>query len=217
MNGTGRLFEAIQAGDVDRVKALLREDPGLARATDEQGTSALMMAAYAGAPAIARALQAAGAPVNIFEAAALGRAPLVHDLLAITPGLLHAVSHDGWTLLHLASFFGHADLVRALLAGGADLHAVSRNQMANQPLHSAVAGQRMAITEMLLRAGALVNATALSVTPLHLAAHAGHGPLVDLLLAFGADTRIRDAHGHTAAALASAGGHPAVAEMLRKY
>jgi ankyrin repeat protein len=217
MNGTGKLFEAIQAGDVKQVKALLREDPALARATDEQGTSALMMAAYAGAPDIAKALQAAGAPVNIFEAAALGREPIVRDLLAITPGLLHAVSHDGWTLLHLAAFFGHAGLVRALLAGGADLHAVSRNQMANQPLHSAVAGQRLGIAELLLRAGARVDATALTVTPLHLAAHAGHEPLAELLLAFGADTKIRDAHGHTAAALAAAGGHSAIAEMLRKY
>lgn len=215
--GNSKLFEAIQARDARRVKALLREDPSLARAKDEQGTSALMMAAYADAPEIARVLQEAGAQVTVFEAAALGKSPLVRDLLAITPDLLHAVSHDGWTLLHLAAFFGHADLVEELLKRGADLNAVSRNQMANQPLHSAVAGQRLAVTERLLRAGANPNASALGVTPLHLAAHAGHGPLVELLLAFGADTKLRDANGHTAAALAAERGHAGIAEFLRRY
>ncbi|MDD5305486.1 MAG: ankyrin repeat domain-containing protein [Elusimicrobia bacterium] len=211
------LFEAIQAGDLDRVKALLREDPALARARDANGTSALMMAAYAEAPAIARAIQKAGAPVNIFEATALGRQNLVRDLLAITPDLLRATSHDGWTLLHLAAFFGHVDLVRFLVGRGADLRAISRNQMANQPLHSAVAGRRLAVAELLLRAGANVNAPAQTVTPLHLAAHAGHGPLVELLLAFGADTKARDAHGHNAAALAAEQSHTAIADFIRRY
>jgi ankyrin repeat protein len=214
---TTKLFEAIQSGDLKAVKALLREDPSLARARDEQGISALMMAAYAGSPAIARALQQAGAPVNIFEAAALGRGDLVRDLLAITPDLLRASSPDGWTLLHLAAFFGHADLVRLLLTLGADLHAVSRNPMANQPLHSAVAGRRLAVAEALLRAGARVNVPAQTVTPLHLAAHAGHRPLVELLLAFGADTKMRDAHGHTASALAAEQGHTEITELLRGY
>jgi len=217
VDGTAKLFEAIQARDVRRVKALLREDPALARARDEQGTSALMMAAYAEAPAIAQVLQDAGAPVNVFEAVALNREAVVRDLLAVTPDLLRAVSHDGWTLLHLAAYFGHAGLVDDLLGRGADLHAIARNQMVNQPVHSAVAGQRLAVTDRLLRAGARVNAGALGVTPLHLAAHAGHEPLVELLLAFGADTRARDANGHTPADLATENGHTAVAGFLRKY
>lgn len=217
MPPNSRFFEAIQSGDLSQVKALLREDPALARAKDEQGTSALMMAAYAEEPEIAKALQAAGAPVTVFEAAALGREELVRDLLTITPDLVRSVSHDGWTLLHLAAFFGHAGLVRFLIGHGAAIEAVSRNQMANRPLHSAVAGRRIAAAESLLRAGADANAAAQSVTPLHLAAHAGHGPLVELLLAFGADTALRDANGNTPGALAAEQGHGSMAEFLKKY
>ena len=89
--------------------------------------------------------------------------------------------------------------------------------MANTPLHSAVAGRRIAAARLLLEAGAAVNAQAQGLTPLHLAAHAGHGPLVELLLAFGADTRVRDSQGHTAAALAADQGHTAAADFLKKY
>jgi len=199
------------------VKELLREDPALARAKDENGFSALMVAAYAGASGIARALEDAGAPVSVFEAAALGREDIIRDLVAITPGLLQTFSHDGWSLLHLAVFFGHAALAEFLIKRGADLDAVSRNPMANTPLHSAVAGRRIAAAKLLLQAGADVNARAQGLTPLHLAAHAGHEPLVELLLAYGADAKVRDAQGQTAAALAADQGHTAVADFLRKY
>lgn len=199
------------------MKELLRGDPALARAKDENGFSALMIAAYAGASGIARALEDAGAPVSVFEAAALGRLDVVRDLVSITPGLLRTFSHDGWTLLHLAVFFGHTPLSGFLIGHGADLDAVSRNPMANTPLHSAVAGRRIAASKLLLEAGAAVNAQAQNLTPLHLAAHAGHGQLVELLLAFGADTKVRDAQGHTAAALATDQGHSVIADYIRKY
>ncbi len=176
-----------------------------------------MIAAYAEAPGIARALEDAGAPVSVFEAAALGRGDIVRDLVTITPGLLGTASHDGWSLLHLAVFFGHTTLAEFLVGRGADLNAVSRNEMANTPLHSAVAGRRIAAARLLLEAWAAVTAQAQGLTPLHLAAHAGHAPLVELLLAFGADAGIRDSQGHTAAALAADQGHTAVADYLRKY
>ena len=40
------LFAAIEAGDVDGVRALLEEQPGLATARDDDGVSALMRARY---------------------------------------------------------------------------------------------------------------------------------------------------------------------------
>ncbi len=43
---SAELFEAIEADDADRVRALLADDPSLASARDEQGVSALMRARY---------------------------------------------------------------------------------------------------------------------------------------------------------------------------
>lgn len=215
--GAETLFEAIAAGQVNRVKELLKEKPELAKAHDPQGNSAVLVAAYAGSPEIAAALQAAGAQVNAFEAAALGRTDLVLALLDMNPSLLRAFGHDGWTLLHLAAFFGHRELATALLGRGASTAAVSRNAMANQPLHSAVAGRRIEMVKILLKHGADVNGSAQGLAPLHLAAHAGHAPLAELLLAFGADTRLRDAAGHTPIQMAAEQGHAGLADFLKRF
>lgn len=215
--GADKLFEAIAAGQLGRVKELLKDQPELAKARDPQGNSAILVAAYAGSPEIAAVLQAAGAQVNAFEAAALGRTDLVLALLDITPSLLRAHGHDGWTLLHLAAFFGHLDLATALLDRGASTAAMSRNAMANQPLHSAVAGRRLDLVKLLLKRGADVNGSAQGLTPLHLAAHAGHEPLTAMLLAFGADTRAKDASGNTPLQMAAEHGHGAVAELLKRF
>ncbi|MFC3918361.1 ankyrin repeat domain-containing protein [Deinococcus metalli] len=71
---------------------------------------------------------------------------------------MNAVSPDGFTPLGLASFFGRAEAAQVLLEAGADVHAVSRNPMQVQPLHSAVAGNHEALARVLVAAGADVNA-----------------------------------------------------------
>ncbi len=52
------------------------------------------------------------------------------------------------------------------------------------------------------------------ITPLMLAAAAGHEAVVEVLLACGADAAKRDAQGRRAAAYARAGGHPCLAKRL---
>ena len=214
---TLKFFEAIAARDARRVRAYLKKDPALARSKDPNGNSPVLVAAYVGAPEIADLLANAGAQVTIFEAAALGREDLVADLLAINPALLHARAHDGWSLLHLAAFFGHASLASFLLTQGADLQTESRNAMANTPLHSAVAGRRPALVRVLLDAGADPDALAHWLTPLHLAAHAGHQPMVELLLAYGAIADLSDPHGKTPADLAQEQGFPALSDQIKKF
>ena len=46
MGSTERFFEAIDEGDVDRVRSMVSAEPGLASARDAQGVSALMRARY---------------------------------------------------------------------------------------------------------------------------------------------------------------------------
>jgi ankyrin repeat protein len=97
--------------------------------------------------------------LDVFEAAALGRAPLLVELLDADISLTDAWSDDGFTALHLASFFGHPLSVRRLLDAGADPSAVSRNDMGVQPLHSAAAANSVEVCALLLHAGADPNAT----------------------------------------------------------
>src|ERR1035441_5479749 len=65
MAATGTdLFEAVRAGDVEKVKALLQADPKLAEARTEDGSTALHLAALEGHADIARLLLASKAQVN---------------------------------------------------------------------------------------------------------------------------------------------------------
>src|SRR5947208_3398661 len=82
-----------------------------------------------------------GVQMDVFEAAALGDTGRVRELVKKSPDLLRQHSTDGWTALHLAAFMGHRQTAEALLDLGADLAAISKNQMANQALHAALAGK----------------------------------------------------------------------------
>ena len=105
----------------------------------------------------------AGDPdLDVFEAAAVGRTDRLRELLDADPALAESWSADGFTPLHLAAYFGHADGVRVLLEHGAPVGAVARNDLGVQPLNSAAASQvtdaRVAVARLLLDAGADPNA-----------------------------------------------------------
>jgi ankyrin repeat protein len=129
------------------------------------------------------ALLDAGAEVDVFVAAATGRAGDLRQALT-APGAVGLYAYDGWTPLHLASFFGRADAVRILLDAGADVHAVSRNALTNTPLHAATAGKHGDVALLLLAAGAdshVVDAG--GYTALQIAAQNQLGPVVAAMTA----------------------------------
>jgi uncharacterized protein len=213
------LFIAIDAGDDAAVERLLAANPSLASARDADGVSATMHALYRGRRAIAEALAAALPALDIFEAAALGRAECVRQLVAADPALARAQSPDGFTALHYPAFFGGAEAAaaaRALIDGGAEVDARSDNDFWVHPLHSAVAGDHDDVVAVLLAAGADVHAVQRhGYTPLHGAAQNGAGVTVDRLLAAGAERTVRTDDGRTPADLAGAAGHPELAARLR--
>ncbi|MGH9172979.1 MAG: ankyrin repeat domain-containing protein, partial [Vicinamibacterales bacterium] len=85
-------------------------------------------------------------------------------------------------------------------------------------LHAAVAGKQHDLVEMLVEAGAEVNATdADGWTPLNLAAHEGVAETVSYLLAHGADPSIPANNGLTPLQTAEREGKTAAAEVLREY
>jgi hypothetical protein len=148
--------------------------------------SPILQARYEGREDDLAALLAAGPELDVFEAAAVGATERLGELVVAEPGLVAAWAADGFTPLHLAAYFGHVEGVRLLLAAGAEVGAVARNDLGVQPLNSAaasqVAGARVAVARLLLDAGADSNAElAGGFRPLDAAVQNGDEELAALL------------------------------------
>jgi ankyrin repeat protein len=186
--------------------------------SEQPDVSPLLQALYDGRTADAEALLGEDRELDLFEAAAAGRAERVRELIEAEPALVEAWSPDGFQALHLAAFFGHADAAEALLERGADPATVSRHQFIKvTPLHSAVASEgaeNLRTVEALLRHGAPVNAPAEGGgTPLHSAASNGNTAIVRALVAAGADWDATKDDGKTPRDLARECGHDDLLEI----
>lgn len=216
MDSKQEVIVAVQSGDTERLKTLLAEDRLRAGARDASGVSALMHALYLQRKDMAELLRAANLDYDVFEAASLGRADLVAELLQVNARLAFARSGDGFTALHLAAFFGHESVARVLLEHHADPGAVAENPMKVMPLHSAAAGRNLAIARVLLEHGAPVNAQQMQGwTSLHEAARQGDQVMVELLLKHGANPSAKNDAGITPEQVAQEKGHADLAERLR--
>jgi ankyrin repeat protein len=156
--------------------------------------SELMLARYRGDLAEVARLRAAGADLDVHEAAAVGDTARLAALLLEDSGLVDAWSPDGAQPLHFAAFFGYPDACRLLLEHGADVNVRARGFNGVAPINAGAANDAKPsevateIVELLLDRGAEVDAAQSGgATALHSAAQTRNETLVRLLLAHGAD------------------------------
>jgi ankyrin repeat protein len=158
------LFQAIEAGDPERMRALIAAGANLAE-TDEDGCfTALGQAAYLGRSAIVRLLLDAGAAADeksatatALGAAALGGQVEAAEILVRQGASLDSADEVGLTPLMHAAHVGQLAVVRYLVESGADMdqrHRWTRYGQQPSALDYAVQEGFPEIAEYLLERGA---------------------------------------------------------------
>ncbi len=198
------VFDLIDGGDKDALSGELERDPDLAAERNAAGLSPVLYALYNGKQELVAPLLDANPPLDVFDAAAVGRTRGLEELIDAEPDLTTAWSPDGFTALHLAAFFGEEDAAKLLVERGAQVDLVARNANIHvTPLHSAAAGSRSGIVKLLLEHGADPNAAQDGgFTPLHSAAQNGDRESAEALLEAGAEPSLANDDGKTPADLA---------------
>src|SRR4051812_31036026 len=106
-----QLIEAVKAGEADRVRQLVGEEPARAPAEDAEGMTPARHALYATQRPTLDALLAATPPLGVLDLAATGQVDELRTRLAAEPDRANERARDGFTALHLACFFGGAPAV----------------------------------------------------------------------------------------------------------
>jgi ankyrin repeat protein len=151
----GEVHDAVRAGDLEKVQALIKNSPDLALGKDDIGSTPLHYAAQYGHKAVAELLLANKAEIN-------------------------ARDRSGQTPLHYAAQYGQNTMAELLLNNKADVNAKTKSSVT--PLHLAAQKGYQEMAALLLANKAEVNAkTNYGWTPLFVAAQNGHKDMATLL------------------------------------
>jgi hypothetical protein len=133
----GEIHDAARAGDVEKVRALLKANPGLVNANDKDtyGKTPLFEAARWGHMDVVELLLSKSAKVNakdnrgdtpLFGAVSSGHMDVV-TLLLSKGAEVNARANDGCTPLHEAAYLGHKEVVELLLTHKAEPDAKDKD------------------------------------------------------------------------------------------
>jgi ankyrin repeat protein len=211
-NQSKELHDAVKNGNLEKVRALLIDNPGLVFSKDNDGETPLHVAATFDQKDIVELLLAKGADVN--AKGKDGRAPLlatVYHNVDLVKAMIAAGADvntkdkDGWTPLIQAADLGHADIVKALIAAHADMNA--KNIYGDTAIINAVKGFEYSdCVKALIVANADVNVKdIIGMTALMWASLGNKTDSVNLLIAAHADVNAKDNDGTTALIKAAAG------------
>jgi len=216
MSETQLFFDAIRAGDVAAVRALLDQDSTLLGAKNAQSQSPVLFSIYNRQKEIRDFLVSRGAVLELHEAAAAGDLARVKQLVEKDAALARSYSPDGFPVVALAAVFGNLEITKYLHAKGADINAAATNGSGYNALSGAVTSGHSEIVKWLLENGAEPNYRySNDYSPLLNAAANGHLEILKLLQARGADLHARTSDGKNALAYAEERKHTAIAEYLR--
>lgn len=202
---TQQIFLCIGAGDIEAVRRLLDGDPGLVHARlldpEDDPWTTLQYAAAGGQLAICKLLVERGAevytnPMNtyppVIQAAWKRHQDVVDYFLHEIPEKAQGTNRLGVTI-NLAARQGWLDIVRQHIAAD-PLSVHQRGWIGDTPLHWPAHNGLVEIVEVLLDAGAVIDADEINCyggKPLHWASE--HAPeTVELLLSRGADVNSRN-------------------------
>jgi len=209
------IVQAIKTGDAAAARALVQQDPSFAAARGENGISVVMLTAYYRQSEVLSVLLAANLPLDLFEAAAVGKRERVDEMIDENPSSVADRSSDGFTPLDLSCFFGHVLCAQLLIQKGADINAAAENPMKVRPIHSAAAGHHLDVVKLLLEKGADADVQQQGgFTALHAAAIQGDEAMVQVLIKSRVGPRLQADDGKTAAEMAREKSHESLAALL---
>lgn len=188
------LHEATEAGDLEAVKGLLRDGADVGQ-LDDRGAPALQIAAARGHLEIARVLADYGADVDFLIGG--GGTPLAGAARCLKPRLVEFLISRG------------AEPNKRGDGGLVPLHCPF------QPDVAAVREQLECIRKLVAHGARIDERTDSGSTPLMKAAWFGSVDAVNDLLRLGADPRLQDGRGRTAAMMAFERGHDKLAKLLK--
>jgi ankyrin repeat protein len=209
-SGFTPLHWACSEGQVRMVEFLLKHKAN-ARARTKDGWNPMSLAASKVRPdkdednaryqAVIRALERAGAKVDVFAAIACNDVRRVVGFLRVDPKAGATQDPEGQPALYQAVELDRREIVKQLLLKGCDPNVRNKKKSVDEgetALHSAAFWGHVKVAAMLIRQGAKVNARdTAGVTPLHEAGRMGHLNLCRLLLKHGADVNAKDRGGNT--------------------
>ncbi len=231
----GVLHDAVEEGNLKRVKELLTQNPKSIDVKDVNDNTALYLSIMFNRREIAEYLFEQGAKTDIYTASYLGQCDIVKSLLQKKPDLIDAKDMHGSIALHYAST---KEVIQCLLDNGADIN--SKNYFDGTPLQTKAARGDKALAEFLISRGAKVDIFTLCLmgkvdeikkrltqnpellntttkngdTLLH---HAGNIPTARLLLDNGLKPGVTDAEGFMPIHAATIRNQVEIAEFLIKH